>query len=84
MSKSVTSKIPITFADAGGFGLSKLEYACIHLRIPRTGDPELDALIAAAQRRDAAARMWPSSGDSDDAIECANHLIAAPDKEAQR
>lgn len=35
-------------------GLTKRELACIELRIPKTGDAELDALIAEAQRRDAA------------------------------
>ena len=36
-------------------GLSKLEYACIKLRVPKTGDPELDAVIREANLRDAAA-----------------------------
>lgn len=35
-------------------GLTKRELACIELRIPDTGDAELDALIAKAQRRDQA------------------------------
>lgn len=37
------------------FGLTKRERACIELRIPESGDEELDALIAKAQRRDMAA-----------------------------
>ena len=37
------------------YGLTKREHACILLRIPDTGDAELDALIAKAQRRDVAA-----------------------------
>lgn len=32
-------------------GLTKRDLACIELRIPATGDAELDALIARAQRR---------------------------------
>lgn len=36
-------------------GFTKPERACIDLRIPRSGDKELDALIAEAQRRDLAA-----------------------------
>ena len=36
-------------------GLTKIEMACIELRIPRTGDHDLDALIREAQRRDVAA-----------------------------
>lgn len=37
-------------------GLTKLEFACIELRIPDTGDDELNELIAQAQRRDLAAK----------------------------
>lgn len=36
-------------------GLTKREHACIALRVPETGDPELDALIRTAHRRDVAA-----------------------------
>ena len=36
-------------------GLTKIEVTCIELRIPRTGDHDLDALIREAQRRDVAA-----------------------------
>jgi hypothetical protein len=36
-------------------GLTKREHACIALRVPETGDAELDALIRTAQRRDVAA-----------------------------
>lgn len=36
-------------------GLTPREHACILLRIPESGDAELDALIAKAQRRDVAA-----------------------------
>ena len=37
------------------YGLTKRELSCINLRVPRTGDAELDALIKVAQRRDLAA-----------------------------
>ena len=36
-------------------GLTKREHACIALRVPETGDPEIDALIRTAQKRDVAA-----------------------------
>ncbi len=35
-------------------GLSKRELACIELRVPKTGDPELDAIIREARLADAA------------------------------
>jgi len=38
-------------------GLTKREHTCIALRIPASGNPELDALIAQAQRRDVAAMV---------------------------
>lgn len=41
--------------EAQRSGLTKREHACIALRVPETGDPEIDALIRAAQRRDVAA-----------------------------
>lgn len=31
-------------------GLTKREYACIHLGIPETGDPELDEIIRKSER----------------------------------
>ncbi len=40
--------------DGGLDGLTKRERACIDLRIPESGNAELDVLIAKAQRRDAA------------------------------
>ena len=55
--------------DYGEPGLTKLERACIDLRIPATGDDELDALIARAERRDLAAKAMeglaadPTSGE---------------------
>jgi aconitase B len=37
-------------------GLTKREYAAIHLRVPMSGNPELDAMIREAQRNELAAR----------------------------
>jgi hypothetical protein len=37
-------------------GLTKREYAAIHLRVPMSGNPELDAMIRDAVRRELAAR----------------------------
>ncbi len=34
------------------FGLSKLDYACIHLKVPKTGKPWLDALITESLRNE--------------------------------
>ena len=51
--------------DCGGLGslvkggFTKLERACIDLRIPASGNEELDALIANVQRRDVAAAITP-------------------------
>lgn len=36
-------------------GLTKREHAAILLRVPESGDPDLDAMIRTAQRRDLAA-----------------------------
>lgn len=41
-------------ADFDGSGFTKRERACIDLRIPESGDEELDALIRKALLRDAA------------------------------
>ena len=52
------SAMPVTQDHYGHWdlsGLTKREHACIALRVPETGDPELDALIRTAQRRDVAA-----------------------------
>ncbi len=38
-------------------GLTKRELACIKLRIPKSGDDELDALIIEARRHDDAAKV---------------------------
>ncbi len=37
-------------------GLSKRELACILCRVPATGDADLDAIIARAERRDVAVK----------------------------
>ena len=37
-------------------GLTKREYACIQLRVPRSANDELDVLIKEAHRHDAAAK----------------------------
>lgn len=42
--------------EPSSFGLTKRERACIDLRIPESGDPELDALIKKAQRQEMAAK----------------------------
>ena len=52
------SAMPVTQDHYGHWdlsGLTKREHACIALRVPKTGDAELDALIRTAQRRDVAA-----------------------------
>lgn len=36
----------------GGEGLTKREYACIHCGVPKTGDPDLDAIIAEGNRQE--------------------------------
>ena len=41
--------------NEGEKGLTKREYACIHLGIPESGDAELDALIRKAERKKIAA-----------------------------
>ena len=38
-------------------GITKREYACIHLGIPESGDAELDALIRKAERKKIAAMV---------------------------
>lgn len=50
-------------------GLSKRERACIDLRIPESGDPELDALIEKARRQEMASKavqgLLARHGDDD-------------------
>lgn len=45
-----------SFDFQGGQGFTKRERACIDLRIPESGDAELDALIEKALRREMAAK----------------------------
>ena len=52
-------------------GLTKIEMACIELRIPRTGDHDLDALIREAQRRDVAAMAMQGVSAMD--LPCSSH-----------
>lgn len=51
------------------FGFTKLERACIDLRIPETDDPELNALIKKARRQEFAAKamqgLLARHGDDD-------------------
>lgn len=63
-------------------GLTKLERACIDLRIPESGNAELDALIAKAQRRDlAAGRMYEGGATAYGSICAADLLLAELAKE---
>lgn len=39
-------------------GLTKREYAAIHLRVPDSGDEVIDAMIRKAQRRDVAVAIY--------------------------
>ena len=69
-------------------GLTKRERACIDLRIPESGNAELDVLIAKAQRRDTAAMamqgynanasesQMPSSRTAELSIQDADALLA--------
>jgi hypothetical protein len=60
-------------------GLTKREYAAIHLRVPDSGDPVIDAMIRRSRRWELASLVhvqgW--SDDAEQAIEVANELIAA-------
>lgn len=42
--------------EYGSSGLTKREYAAIHLRVPKSGNEELDEMIREAQRNEMAAR----------------------------
>ena len=42
--------------EYGSGGLTKREYAAIHLRVPQSGNEELDAMIREAQRNELASR----------------------------
>jgi len=45
----------------GGMGFTKRERACIDLRIPESGDPELNALIEKARRQEIAMRAMEAT-----------------------
>jgi len=54
---NTTDKLAGAFPIEGEqFGLTAIEYACIELRIPESGNEWLDKLIAKAERRDLAAK----------------------------
>lgn len=73
-------------------GLTKREHACIHLCIPETGDPELDAIIARARRDKFAAmalqgllttvknEVWEEHDAAENSADAANALITALDE----
>lgn len=57
-------------------GLTKIEMACIELRIPRTGNQDLDDLILEAQRRDVAAMAMQGNLSATDVIDSSPEGIA--------
>lgn len=60
-------------AERGPFlvmqNVTKLEYACIHSRVPKTGDPELDAIIREGERRRVAAMAMQGQLSGDYVVE---------------
>jgi hypothetical protein len=50
-------------------GMTKQEFACIHLRVPKTGDADLDAIIREARRDEFAGLAMASL------IECQGGLL---------
>jgi hypothetical protein len=50
-------------------GFSKREAAAIALRVPESGDPDLDAMIRTAQRRDLAAQVLAGFGADPNCID---------------
>lgn len=72
-------------------GLTKREHAAILLRVPKSGDDEIDALIREANRRDAAAmamygyiaqRLRNYSDIANESIDTADSLIAELERTA--
>lgn len=55
-------------------GLTAREHAAIHLRVPDSGNPWLDAMITEARRWDAAQAAMPSYYDQD-RISCISNSI---------
>lgn len=65
--------------NLNGFsGLSKREYAAIHLRVPNSGDTEIDNMIRAARRFETAQMIWADGQTlhADNAFNLADELIA--------
>ena len=69
-------------------GLTAREHACIQLRVPKSGDPELDSLIREAVRRELAGEAMASCRSrgsnyaswadlTSDAVDMADALLAA-------
>lgn len=78
------SEVPGTDHYDPQIGLTKREHAAIALRVPMSGDPELDAMILEARRMDAAeaALGWSlEAGGSMEghkyALQVADRLISA-------
>jgi hypothetical protein len=42
----------LQYLESGGMGITLRQYAAIKLRVPRSGDPEIDAMIRESQRAD--------------------------------
>lgn len=57
------------------FGLTAREHAAIHLRVPMSGNPWLDAMIIEARRWDAAQAVMPSYYDQD-RVACISNSLA--------
>lgn len=53
-------------------GLAKLEHACIALKVPKSGNAELDALILEARRMDLAGRLMQGAY-ADPSLIAVNH-----------
>jgi hypothetical protein len=73
-------------------GMTLTQYAAIQLRVPRSGDPELDAMIRESRRADFAGQMlagtvdWMDSSveqnSAKEAFSAADALLAEWEKEA--
>jgi hypothetical protein len=72
------------------YGLSRKEYVAIHLKVPRSGDPEIDAMIRESRRAEFAKAVLnkiacPSRPLMDVMNECfyyADAMLAELEKEA--
>jgi hypothetical protein len=42
----------LRYLESGGAGMTLPVYAAIHLKVPQSGDPELDAMIRESRRAD--------------------------------